>query len=246
MKKLLAVMALSAGMSGVGMASDASHWGYSGEAGPEHWGALSADNIMCSEGKNQSPIDLSNLIQANLSPIRFSYVAGGHEILNNGHTIQVNYQAGSKIAVGGQEFELKQFHFHAPSENTINGKSFPLEAHFVHADSKGNLAVVAVMFETGDENKALRSAWQTVPGTAGEKLPLTSLVDASAVLPWHKTYFRFNGSLTTPPCSEGVLWMVMKRPVSISKAQLETFAGAMHHHANNRPVQPVNARIVAK
>ncbi len=218
------------------------HWEYSGEAGPENWAKLSPEYGACA-GKNQSPINLGGLIDAKLKPIAFSYKAGTTDILNNGHTVQVNAAAGSSITVDGIQFDLKQFHFHAPSENLIKGKSFPLEAHLVHADKDGNLAVVAVMFREGKANKALEKAWAQMPSKEGDKIALTAKLSSQEILPKNRDYYRFNGSLTTPPCSEGVRWLVMKASVSASKEQIEAFTHVMHH-PNNRPVQAVNARPV--
>jgi carbonic anhydrase len=192
---------------------------------------------------NQSPIDLTGLIEAELAPVQFDYKPGGSEVLNNGHTVQVTYAPGSKITLDGREFELKQFHFHAPSENHIEGRSYPMEGHLVHADKDGNLAVVAVMFEEGAANAALTTSWAEMPEKAGQKRRIAEPVSAEGLLPANRDYYRFNGSLTTPPCSEGVRWLVMKDPVTASKEQIERFAHVMHH-PNNRPVQPINARTV--
>ncbi len=137
------------------LADDKAHWGYTGDTGPEHWGGLKAAFKLCASGKNQSPINLSGFVEADLSSIKFEYVTHATEILNNGHTVQVNYRAGSTLSVSGHEFELKQFHFHAPSENHVEGRSFPMEAHLVHADAQGNLVVVAVLFEEGAGNAAI-------------------------------------------------------------------------------------------
>ncbi len=222
--------------------SQSPHWTYSGSEGPDNWAKLSPDFAACN-GKNQSPIDLTGFIEAELAPIVFNYVAGGNEILNNGHTIQINYQPGSTIVVDGISFTLKQFHFHAPSENWIKGQSYPLEAHFVHADKDGNLAVIGVMFAEGKANPSLAQAWATLPQAANEKLAITSAINAEALLPVDRDYYRFNGSLTTPPCSEGVRWLVMKTPLSASKEQIAAFAKVIHH-GNSRPIQSVNARPV--
>jgi carbonic anhydrase len=228
--------------SSTAFAAEAAHWTYSGAEGPENWSKLSPEFGACA-GKNQSPINLTGFIEAELEPIKISYQAGGNEILNNGHTVQVNYAAGSSILVDGIPFELKQFHFHAPSENHINGKSYPMEAHLVHADKEGNLAVVALMFREGTENKELAKIWPLIPKAANEKITLPSPVAAAQLLPPDRDFYRFNGSLTTPPCTEGVRWLVMKTPVSASKEQVDVFSEVMHH-PNNRPVQPVNARPV--
>jgi len=219
------------------------HWEYSGEAGPANWGKLAPEFSVCSVGKNQSPVDLKGAIKGKLAPIKFDYKTNASEISNNGHTIQANYTPGSSITVDGVQFELKQFHFHAPSENLINGKSYPMEMHLVHADKDGNLAVVGVMFEEGAANAAIADMWKQMPEKADVKNALAAKVNASSLLPKKQAYFRFNGSLTTPPCSEGVRWMVMKAPITASKEQLHAFEHTMHH-ANNRPVQAVYARPI--
>jgi carbonic anhydrase len=147
------------------------------------------------------------------------------------------------MIIDGHEFELRQYHFHAPSENRINGKSYPMEAHLVHADKEGNLAVIAVMFVEGAENPSLARAWAHMPEKVGDKHSLPSSIAVDGMLPAKHGYYRYNGSLTTPPCSEGVRWIVMKAPVSASRPQIERFEHIMHH-PNNRPVQPINARVV--
>ena len=218
-------------------------WGYTGAGAPEHWAQLSGDYSAC-KGKNQSPINLTGFLKAELEPLKPTYVAGGQEILNNGHTIQVNFTPGSQLMVDGTAFELKQFHLHAPSENHINGKSFPMENHLVHADKDGNLTVLAIMYEEGEENAALAKFWAQSPKKGGDKAALAAPVDAASLLPAQLDYYRFNGSLTTPPCSEGVRWLVLKQPVTASKAQIAAFTSAIGGGHNNRPVQPVNARPV--
>ena len=242
MKKLLLTASVLL-VSGCANTGGGAHWGYSGHEGPEYWGQLNSEFTACSSGKNQSPVNLTGFIEADLEPIDIHYQIGGNEVLNNGHTIQVNYAPGSEIIVDGHEFELKQHHFHTPSENHINGKSYPLEVHFVHADKDGNLAVIAVMFTEGEENEALAQTWGFLPEKAGDKYRLSSSVSAEAILPSNQDYYRFNGSLTTPPCSEGVRWLVMKEPVTASKTQIEKFARLIKH-PNNRPVQRINARPV--
>ncbi len=218
------------------------HWGYSGKGGPDHWGKMNPDYAAC-DGKNQSPINLTGFIEADLKPIEFTYHSGGNEILNNGHTVQINYKAGSYIVVDAITFNLKQIHFHAPSENQIDGQSYPLEAHLVHASKEGQLAVIAVMLTEGAENKTLALAWAQMPEHSGDHHPLLSTVAAGGLLPADRSYYRFNGSLTTPPCSEGVRWLVMKNSISASKKQIEAFTHIMHH-PNNRPIQPIYARPV--
>ena len=221
------------------------HWEYTGENGPDHWAQLTADFALCGNGKNQSPINLSHMVDSSLEPIQFNYTGNSQEIVNNGHTVQVNYQPGSSIEIDNHRFELKQFHFHAPSENHIDGVAFPMEAHLVHADEQGNLAVVAVMFELGDFNKTLDSLWSKMPATAGEKNSLPGAINVMSLLPENRDYYRFNGSLTTPPCTEGVEWLVMKHPVKLSQSQITAFQHAMGHD-NNRPIQQVFARPILK
>ncbi len=222
--------------------AEKAHWTYSGEAGPAHWGELSPAFKACSTGRNQSPVNLTGFVEADLKPLEIAYKAGGNKVVNNSHTIMVSYEKGSVLKVDGMDFELKQFHFHSPSENVINGKSYPMEVHLVHMDKANNLAVVAVMFEEGAANPVLEKIFALMPQTPGEK-DLAEKVTVEEILPKNRDYYRFNGSLTTPPCSEGVRWMVMKKPVAASKEQIEKFTHVMHN-PNNRPVQPLNARAV--
>jgi carbonic anhydrase len=221
------------------------HWGYSGHEGPEYWGALDPKYSTCDKGVNQSPVNLTGFTESDLSALELAYKPGGHEIINNGHTIQINYQSGSWLSVNSHSYELKQFHFHSPSENHINGKSYPMEVHLVHADTDGNLAVVAVMFEEGNENETLKEIWNTMPEIAGNKNALPAIISVDGILPVNREYYRFNGSLTTPPCSEGVLWLVMKQAVTITKEQITQFTQVMPQ-PTNRPVQPINARAILK
>lgn len=218
------------------------HWGYAGEGGPSNWARLSPDNALCA-GRNQSPVNLTGFIEADLKPIAFNYQAGGTEVVNNGHTIQVNYAKGSSIRIDDQSFELLQFHFHAPSENQIRGKSYPLEAHLVHADKDGRLAVLAVMYAAGAENAGLAKVWSLMSDKAGDKKAFATRFNVSDMIPATRDYYRFNGSLTTPPCSEGVRWLVVKAAATASKSQIDAFAKAIKH-PNNRPLQAINARMI--
>ncbi len=241
---LLTLTLLASGCASIPHHSDQNtHWSYTGQEGPSHWGSLDPKYSMCATGVNQSPIDLTKFIESDLSPLVLAYKSGGYEVINNGHTIQVNYQPGSSLTINGHTYELKQFHFHSPSENHINGKSYPMEAHLVHADKDGNLAVIGVMFEEGNENKALNAVWGEMPLMAGSKNDLPFNVSAVDILPTNQDYYRFNGSLTTPPCSEGVLWLVMKQPITASKKQIVQFNNIMQQ-PTNRPIQPTNARAV--
>ena len=232
--------------SGLAFAEGKKHWGYSGHEGPSHWGELSPEFELCGSGKNQSPVDLKGMIEADLEPIIFDYKPMPLEVVNNGHTIKVAYENESSIKIEGQTFKLLQVHFHSPSENLIDGKSFPMEAHLVHADDNGNLAVVAVMFEKGADNSTINTVWAHMPFKVGKVVSQSKIpVDLNEMLPENRDYYRFNGSLTTPPCTEGVRWFVMKEALQTSQKQLDVFHAVMHED-NNRPVQPLNARPVMK
>ncbi|MCB1790661.1 MAG: carbonic anhydrase family protein [Gammaproteobacteria bacterium] len=244
----LSLTALAASLVAANIAcagGPATHWGYVGHDGPEHWGELDPAYQTCAVGKNQSPIDLTAAIDAELPALGFDYATLATEILNNGHTVQANFAPGSTLEVDGRRFALKQVHFHSPSENAIDGKPCALEAHFVHADADGNLAVVAVMFDEGPENATLTALWNTMPEQAGERHALQPAVAVDAMMPVSRDYYRFTGSLTTPPCSEGVIWLVLKDEMTASRAQIARFASVMHH-PNNRPLQPINARVVLR
>ena len=220
------------------------HWGYAGETGPLRWAALSPAYRACA-GSNQSPVDLARFAEADLPPIQFDYAASGVEVVNNGHTVQVASAAGSQITVDGRVYRLRQFHFHAPSEHRINGDSFPMEAHLVHTAAEGALAVVAVLFRAGDANAALAETLKNVPSSANEAHVFRPPLAPAGLLPANRDYYRLNGSLTTPPCTEGVLWLVLKQPALASPAQIEALA-KMLPGPNNRPLQPLNARIVLR
>ncbi len=227
-------------------AAGGAHWGYGSKDGPAHWAELSPEYATCGHGRNQSPVNIRSEIKADLPPIDFHYEGKVTDLINNGHTVQANYIPGSYIKIDGKRYELKQFHFHSPSENHVHGKSFPMEVHFVHAAKDGSLAVIAVLMKIGRANPALERLWHFMPIHAGESSKVNERVKAETLLPGNRDYYRFNGSLTTPPCTEGVLWLVMKRPVSISEKQVAIFRRAMHDHPDNRPLQPLNARAVLK
>jgi len=244
--RMLQGFALSLVVSNLAFADDV-HWTYQGVGNPEQWGKLKPDFALCEIGKNQTPINLveNEMIEAELSAIEFAYKNSAATVVNNGHTIQINYPQGSSIKIEGKTFNLVQFHFHTPSENQINGKSFPLEVHLVHKNDKGELAVIGVMFDVGNAHELLDSIWKKVSSKENEEVKLDQEINPMNLLPEEKNYFRFNGSLTTPPCSEGVRWFVMKKPLMVSQAQIHQFKGWMKHD-NARPLQPVNARPVLK
>jgi len=223
----------------------AKHWGYTGEVAPNHWSELNEKFTMCSQGKQQTPINVVPTSDIELPALNINYTTGSQSIINNGHTVQVNIAEGSTFTIGNDVYELKQFHFHTPSENNINGKSFPLEAHFVHATKDGKLAVIAVMFQEGEANPILAKIWKRFPKLeegVEAKCGLTS-DEVKALIPKNKEYYQFMGSLTTPPCSEQVKWHVFKTPLTISKEQVKQFFD-IFGHTNNRPIQDTNKRVI--
>ncbi len=243
MKKVIFSLALLAASALFANEHGEKHWGYSGDVGPAHWGDLSEKNQMCKLGQNQSPINLTGFTEAEMKPFSLSYNALATTFINNGHTIQVNFDEGSTLTIDGKDFVLKQFHFHTPSENQLDGKNLPMEAHLVHVAKDGSLAVIAVLFKDGKENATIKKLMAHLPVHKGDKIDIKSeKINALELLPENKDYFRFSGSLTTPPCSEGVRWLVIKTPVEISKEQFEAFHKILGN--NNRPVQPINARKV--
>lgn len=217
------------------------HWTYEGEAGPEHWGELSPDFALCGSGLAQTPIDVPAAATTNPADITFNYQPSAVNIFNNGHTVQVQYDAGSSIEVGGKSYNLLQFHYHTPSEHTMNGNATDLELHFVHQSADGQLAVVGVMLKGGPDNPAYAPVFDHLPAQEGEPTAVAgATINGSDLLPAERTYYRYNGSLTTPPCSEGVQWLLMNTPVELGSAQVSAFQQIIH--ANARPIQPLNER----
>lgn len=235
--------ALSAGLlSSTLPAAAASHWEYTGDKGAAHWGEIDPSFAACALGHEQSPINIVKTVKAALPALAFHYGNAAPTIWNNGHTVQVNLPAGNTLEVGGQSYELLQFHFHTPSEEHIQGKSLPMVAHFVHRNAAGELGVVAVLIRAGRSNAAWDSVFQHLP-RVGEKITVDEWsLDLGALLPKSLGYYDFAGSLTTPPCSEGVHWMVLKEPVTLSSRQIAAFRQLVGRNA--RPVQALNARVV--
>ncbi len=220
-------------------------WGYIGENGSEKWGNLSPEFQLCKTGIQQSPINLQGGIASELSPIEIDYKESPLRIFNNGHTIQVNYEPGSSIKLDGQTFNLVQFHFHDPSEHTIEQKPFDMELHLVHRNEAGVLAVIGVLLKQGQHNAALQPIWDAFPTrNEPEKIVNTVKVNAEELLPLDRKVYRYFGSLTTPPCSQGVNWIVMQQPVELSQDQIQRFADLISIDA--RPLQPLNNRFVLR
>jgi carbonic anhydrase len=218
------------------------HWGYSGLGAPENWAKLPG-NALCGAGRRQSPIDIRGGIKVDLEPIRFDYRPTGFRITDNGHTIQVDVAEGNTITVLGRKWQLEQFHFHRPSEERINGKGFEMSAHLVHRDAENNLAVVALLMERGPEHPVIQTLWNHLPLDTGLSVePPNVAIDLMKLLPERRDYYTYMGSLTTPPCSENVLWMVLKEPLPVSPEQIAIFSRL--YPMNARPLQPANNRLI--
>ncbi|MCY1700950.1 carbonic anhydrase family protein [Lelliottia sp. SL45] len=219
------------------------HWGYEGESGPAYWGELSEDYKLCKKGMKQSPINITQTVTQKSLPATLNFSLVEQTIQNNGHTIQVSAPGGSSVALNEQQFKLVQFHVHTPSENTIEGQPFPLEFHFVHKNEEGRLAVVAVMVKEGLSNSAIAGLIENAPSDAGQSASIDERISVESLFPFFKDYYSYEGSLTTPPCSEDVKWLVMKSPVTASASQIFSL-NEIIGHSNNRPVQQLNDRVI--
>jgi carbonic anhydrase len=221
----------------------AAEWGYAGDIGPEHWGDLSPDYALAKTGTSQSPIDIDVTAASDLPPIRFDYHPATIDLVYNGHTVEEKEDKHSSIEVGGVRYTLEQFHFHAPSEHTIGGRHADMEMHLVHKSGAGAVAVVAVMIRAGAENPAFAPVWGNLPTAENKSRQSSTTVDVGKLLPSNtSSYYRYAGSFTTPPCTEGVLWMVLHEPVELSASQIAAFRDVIH--GNNRPVQALRGRTV--
>lgn len=217
------------------------HWSYQGESGPDHWSTLDPTFETCASGKEQSPIDIVPPANSpDVAPIRFTYLPSAGELVDNGHTLQMNLKPGSFATIDGRVYQLVQFHIHTPSEHTVGGEALPMEVHLVHKDSTGNLAVVGVRFAAGAASRAMAPVWKAAPGKGGTTK--VASFDPAMLLPRDRSAYRYNGSLTTPPCSEHVEWIVMRRTTSDSSANIKAFE--KRFGANARPVQPTNRRPI--
>lgn len=221
------------------------HWTYEGEAGPGHWAEISNEFESCKIGKSQSPIDITGKEKSEKRPLTIDYKDTPLKIINNGHTIQVNYAPGSTVTIDGNIYQLAQFHFHSPSEHTAKGKHYAMEAHIVHKSADGKLAVIGINMKEGKENPFIKTIWDNLPDKVNEEKTVSGVtVNAMSLLPKIYPYYYYSGSLTTPPCSEGVSWNVLENTIEVSKAQVKKFASLIGKNA--RPVQPLNERKVAK
>ena len=216
-------------------------WAYEGPGGPENWHKLDPANAACASGQRQSPIDIRDGIKVDLEPIRFDYRPSAFRIVDNGHTVQASLDAGS-LTVTGKTYEFVQLHFHKPAEEKVNGQGFDMVAHLVHKSFDGKLAVVAVLFERGAENAFVQSLWNAIPLERNQEVRAATSIDLATLLPANRNYYTYMGSLTEPPCTEGVLWLVMKQPVAVSPEQIAIFSRL--YPRNARPVQATAGRLI--
>ncbi len=221
------------------------HWSYSGHTGPENWGKLKPEYERCAKGQRQTPINIqsSETLLGPAEPLRFSYRSSGGSVVHNGHTLQVDLEGDNTLTVRGDTYRLKQFHFHHPAEERINNRGFAMVAHLVHQNDAGQLAVVAVLMDPGASNATVRKVWTHLPVEVDDRVRLPSnLINLNELLPADRRYYQYLGSLTTPPCSEGVLWLVLKGVQTIGSDELQLFSQLFPNNA--RPVQPRNGRMV--
>jgi len=217
-------------------------WGYAGDVGPDRWAQLSPDNKLCGMGTRQSPIDIRDGIAVDLERIAFDYRAGGLTVLDSGRAIQVEVEPGSGLSVMGRRYELQGLSFHRPSEMRINGRQYEMSVQLLHKDADGRVAIVSVLLERGSEQPLVQTLLNNLPLERGDPVRVPTPQDPSQLLPLDRGYYTFYGSLTTPPCSEGVLWMVLRQPVQLSSQQMAIFQRL--YPMNARPVQPTNGRLI--
>jgi carbonic anhydrase len=218
-------------------------WGYTGNDGPKNWGKLSPAYSACSEGRSQSPINIKGAKESDLPALKFDYKAVPLNIIDTGFTIQIAYAPGSTLTVGDKTYSLKQFHFHRPSEDRLNGHRYDMVAHLVHSDAAGHVAVVSIFLQKGQANAFLESVWKNIPSEKKKPIEVAGAsVNIGDLLPADHAYYTFAGSLTIPPCTEGVTWYVLKAPVSLSAEQITAFA--KFYSDNARPIQSTNGREI--
>ena len=217
-------------------------WSYEGEGSPANWGKLKGEFATCATGRRQSPIDIREGIRVDLEPIQFDYKRTQFRVVDNGHTIQVNVGEGSTISILNRIYQLRQFHFHRPAEERINGKAFDMVIHLEHRDDQGKIAMVAVLLEKGAENPLIQTLWNNMPLEVNQDVIPSIAIDLNGLLPENRGYYTYMGSMTTPPCTEDVLWMVFKQPLPVSAEQVGIFSRLYKNNA--RPIQPANSRLI--
>lgn len=220
------------------------HWGYEGAEGPDHWGGLSREFALADEGRSQSPVDLvtAGAEAAELPALTFRYHATDAHVVNNGHTLQHDEHEDNHLLWGDERWNLKQYHLHTPSEHTVDGFHAACELHLVHEGADGRVLVVGVLAVAGEDHLELLDNLPSLPAEGGEEADLPVAHDPSGWLPDERTYWNYDGSFTTPPCTEGVTWIVLREPIAVPQAFLRAVGGILGR--NNRPTQPLNDRVV--
>lgn len=240
---VLPLAILGCGDNGSNKDQTAAEWSYDGRTGPDHWHGLSPDYATCGDGLEQSPIDIAGVIAAGAPALEIDYNSTPLTIFNNGHTIEIEYHDGSTLSVDGHTWELEQLHFHTGSEHTVDGMGAPMEMHLVHSDGNGSLAVLGVFIEEGAANLALAPIFEHLPAEPGEPDEIDGVeINVADALPAELRAWRYDGSLTTPPCTEGVRWHVLSTPIEASATQIGAFQAIFDY--NFRPTQPLNDRVI--
>ncbi len=242
--RALAGFALCPLCANEGMAAEGAHWSYEGDNGPVKWGDLDAADKVCAIGSQQSPIDIGATVKSQLPALKIDWASSADTIVNNGHTIQLDFAEGSTLTLGGVKYKLLQLHFHRPSEHLIGGKNFPMEAHFVHRADSGALAVVGVLITTGKPNATFSQITSTMPVKEGPAVKANARINPNALLPAKRSYYRYAGSLTTPPCTEIVEWVLLTDPIKVAEGDVASFAKL--YPMNARPAQKDNRRYILR
>ncbi len=222
----------------------AQEWSYSGENGPANWASIAAEYQNCSNGERQSPINIVPNLNGNLQPLVIRYQDNGAEVSNNGNSVHISFEPRSELAIGINRYQLSQVNLHTPSEHQITGQGYGMEAQLIHTDSEGKILILAILYEVGNENKQLNNALSVLP-QASQANTLISALNSETFLPENLDYFRYVGSLTTPPCLESLTWIILKTPAEISQEQVDSLRNVITNE-NNRPVQPINGRVVVE
>jgi carbonic anhydrase len=242
--KAIGALALCPVCASGGLAAEGPHWSYEGRTGPDKWGTLADANKVCAAGSQQSPLDITSSVKATLPRLAIAWRKRADTIVNNGHTIQINFNDGGALKVGNDTYKLVQFHFHRPSEHLINGKRSPMEVHFVHATATGSYGVIGVMMTAGKSNAAFSKIVASMPTKEGPPVKADAGIDPNLFLPARRGYYSYAGSLTTPPCAETVAWMLLADPIEVAAADIAGFAKL--YAMNARPAQKQNRRFVLR
>ncbi len=240
--KIFLTVAMMMAASSAMAAGGAAKWGYEGDVSAENWGTLAPEYETCSTGKFQSPIDITVDVEADVQDLDITFGESSYKITDTGHALKASFGEGNSFLTEGKKYKLLQLHFHTPSEYIIGGKQSPMVVHLVHQNEDGALGVIGVMIEEGASNPAIGALWSNIPAKAGDAVQVDEALDLAALLPEDKSFYRFMGSLTTPPCSEGVNWFFMQKPITASKEQIAAHVAKWKNNA--RPLQEKGHRLI--